>query len=253
MTYVNIPSGRRQSDRSKTSFVWKQSAEAAGLKVWNIGNSNVHNMPEVTLNLPGRDQKIEEYKNYLRNLAKAGSSIRPTRTWATASGAAHVKPPAAGTGARLRHGKNPKGHWADKVFEGPLTHGRKYSKEELWENYTYFIKQVVPVAEELGMRIGIHPDDPPVPELGGVPRCIFGNFDGYMRALEIANSPNIGVCLCCGTWMEGGKHMGKDVFEARAPSPRWASSGRFISAMSAAPSRTLWRPSWITVTRTCAS
>jgi mannonate dehydratase len=54
------------------------------------------------------------------------------------------------------------------------------------------------------MRIGIHPDDPPVPELGGVPRCIFGNFDGYIRALEIANSPNIGVCLCAGTWMEGG-------------------------------------------------
>ena len=64
------------------------------------------------------------------------------------------------------------------------------------------------------MRIGIHPDDPPVPELGGVPRCIFGNFDGYTRALEIANSPNIGVCLCAGTWMEGGKQMGKDVFEA---------------------------------------
>ena len=46
--------------------------EAPRLKVWNIGNSNVHNMPEVTLNLPGRDEKIEEYKQYLRNLAKAG-------------------------------------------------------------------------------------------------------------------------------------------------------------------------------------
>ena len=51
-------------------------------------------------------------------------------------------------------------------------------------------------------------------ELGGVPRCIFGNFDGYVRALEIANSKNVGVCLCCGTWMEGGKQMGKDVVEA---------------------------------------
>jgi mannonate dehydratase len=110
--------------------------------------------------------------------------------------------------------KEPVGRWGGKEFKGPLTHGRQYSKEELWENYTYFIKQVVPVAEELGMRIGIHPDDPPVPELGGVPRCIFGNFDGYMRALEIANSLNIGVCLCAGTWMEGGEHMGKNVFEA---------------------------------------
>jgi hypothetical protein len=69
------------------------------------------------------------------------------------------------------------------------------------------------------MRIGIHPDDPPVPELGGVPRCIFGNFDGYVRAL---GSPivNIGVCLCAGTWMEGGKRMGGRLRSA-APSPKW--------------------------------
>src|SRR3984885_2585916 len=44
----------------------------AGITVWNIGNSNVHNMPEVTLNLPGRDQKIAEYKQYLHNLAAIG-------------------------------------------------------------------------------------------------------------------------------------------------------------------------------------
>ena len=47
--------------------------------------------------------------------------------------------------------------------------------------------------------------------LGGVPRCIFSNFEGYKRALEIANSPNIGVCLCCGSWMEGSTMTGKDV------------------------------------------
>ena len=67
------------------------------------------------------------------------------------------------------------------------------------------------MAEEAGVRIGIHPDDPPVPVLAGVPRCIFSNFEGYKRALEIANSPNVGICLCCGTWLEGGKQLtGKD-------------------------------------------
>ncbi|HXJ75151.1 MAG TPA: mannonate dehydratase, partial [Candidatus Dormibacteraeota bacterium] len=212
--YVNIPTGGERA--TLENFIQlKQRVEAAGLKVWNIGNTNVHNMPEVTLNLPGRDQKIEEYKTFLRNLATAGifyttyahmgngiwSSARETTRGEASARAFDLQ-------------KNPKGNWAGKVFEGPLTHGRRYSKEELWENYTYFIKQIVPVAEQLGMRIGIHPDDPPVPELGGVPRCIFGSFDGYMRALEIANSPNIGVCLCAGTWMEGGEQMGKDVFEA---------------------------------------
>ena len=101
----------------------------------------------------------------------------------------------------------------ERRLTGPLSHGRVFSKEEIWENYTYFIKKVVPVAEEAGVRIGIHPDDPPQPMLAGVPRCIFSNFEGYKRALEIANSPNIGVCLCCGSWLEGGKMTGKDPVE----------------------------------------
>ncbi len=214
VSYVNIPTGGNRATLENFMKL-KQRVEAANLKVWNIGNSNVHNMPEVTLNLPGRDQKIEEYKTFLRNLAKAGIFYTTyahmgNGIWSSARETTRGGAPARAFDLE----KNPKGNWVGKVFEGPLTHGRKFSKEELWENYTYFIKQVVPVAEELGMRIGIHPDDPPVPELGGVPRCIFGNFDGYMRALEIANSPNIGVCLCAGTWMEGGKLMGKDVFEA---------------------------------------
>jgi mannonate dehydratase len=212
--YVNIPTGGIRA--TLQNFVHlKQRVEAAGLKVWNIGNSNVHNMEEVTLNLPGRDQKIEEYKNFLRNLAQAGLFYTTyahmgNGIWSSERETTRGEAPARAFDLE----KNPVGRWGGKEFRGPLTHGRKFSPEELWENYTYFIKQVVPVAEELGMRIGIHPDDPPVPELGGVPRCIFGNFDGYIRALEIANSPNIGVCLCAGTWMEGGKHMGKDVFEA---------------------------------------
>ena len=212
--YVNIPTGGRKA--TLENFIrLKKRVEAAGLKVWNIGNSNVHNMPEVTLNLPGRDQKIEEYKAFLRNLAEAGIFYTTYAHMGNGIWSSEKEKTRGDAPARaFNMEKQPKGYWSGKVFKGPLTHGRKYSKEELWENYTYFIKQVVPVAEELGMRIGIHPDDPPVPELGGVPRCIFGNFDGYVRALEIANSPNIGVCLCAGTWMEGGKLMGKDVFEA---------------------------------------
>src|SRR3989454_202862 len=214
VVYVNIPTGGNKA--TLENFIrLKQRVEAAQLKVWNIGNSNVHNMPEVTLNLPGRDQKIEEYKTFLRNLAKAGIFYTTYAHMGNGIWSSARETTRGGAPARAFNlAKADKGYWANKVFEEPLTHGRRYSKEEIWENYIYFIKAVVPVAEELGLRIGIHPDDPPVPELGGIPRCIFGNFDGYARALEIANSPNIGVCLCCGTWMEGGKSMGKDVFEA---------------------------------------
>jgi mannonate dehydratase len=209
--YVSIPT---TGGTYEIFASFKQRVEAAGLKVANIGNASVHNMPEVTLNLPGRDAKIEEYKQYLRNLGRAGIFYTTYAHMGNGIWSSAQEQTRGGAPARAFHEADAKGHWLDKTYEGPLSHGRKFTKEEIWDNYTYFIKQVVPVAEEAGVRIGIHPDDPPVPELGGVPRCIFGNFDGYIRALEIANSPNIGVCLCCGTWMEGGRFMGKDVFEA---------------------------------------
>ncbi len=184
----------------------------AGITVWNIGNVAVHNMPEVTLNLPGRDQKIEEYKQYLRNLGKAG--IHYT-TYAHMGNGIWSSGQTTTRGAVTREfdldSPNKKGVWIDRTWTGPFTHGRVFTPEEIWENYTYFIKQVAPVAAENSVRIGIHPDDPPVPVLGGVPRCIFGNFDGYRRAMEIADSPNVGICLCCGTWLEGGRAVtGKD-------------------------------------------
>ncbi|MBM3738013.1 MAG: TIM barrel protein [Acidobacteria bacterium] len=209
--YVNVPGAGGTYESFAAN---KAKVEAAGLKVWNMGNSNVHNMPEVTLNLPGRDAKIEEYKQYLRNLSRAGVHYTTYAHMGNGIWSSDRETTRGGASARAFRLETAKGHWAGKVFEGPLSHGRRFTKEELWENYTYFIKQVVPVAEEVGVRIGIHPDDPPVPELGGVPRHIFGTWDGYVKALEIANSPNVGVCLCCGTWMEGGKSTGKDVFEA---------------------------------------
>jgi mannonate dehydratase len=192
----------------------KRRVEAGGLKVANIGNASVHNMPEVTLNLPGRDAKIEAYKQYLRDLARAGVFYT---TYAHMGNGIWSSPPETARGgapARAFHQATARGNWMGKAFEGSLTHGRRYTPEEIWENYTYFIRQVVPVAEQTGVRIGIHPDDPPVPELGGVPRCIFSNIRGYRRALQIAASPNVGVCLCCGTWLEGGKHTGCDVVTA---------------------------------------
>ena len=185
----------------------------AGITVWNIGNTSVHNMPEVTLNLPGRDQKIEEYKQYLRNLGKAGigyTTYAHMGNGIWTSGRTLVR----GASAREFDQNSPeaRGNWDGQGVHRPARRTAASSrKEEIWENYTYFIKQVAPVAEEAGVRIGIHPDDPPVPVLAGVPRCIFGNFEGYKRAMEIANSPNVGICLCCGTWLEGGKKLtGKD-------------------------------------------
>ncbi|MBM3728539.1 MAG: TIM barrel protein [Acidobacteria bacterium] len=211
--YLNVQTGKGRGTYGNFISIRKR-IEDKGLKVWNISNNDNRNIEEVTLNLPGRDAKIEWLKQYIRDTGKAGIGYITYAHMANGIWSSERETTRGGAPARAFNLKTAKGVWNGKTYEGPLTHGRKYSKEELWENYTYFIKQIAPVAEEAGVRIGIHPDDPPVPELGGIPRHIFGTYDGYVRALEIANSPAIGVCLCCGTWMEGGKSTGKDVYEA---------------------------------------
>ena len=184
--------------------------EAAGLKMAKIGNNSVHNRPELALGLPGRDAKIEEFKENLRALAGAGIKYQLYAHMATGT---HNTGRAAVRGGALartfEEGKLPDRETASNriVFDRP------YTEKEMWDHWEYFVRRVAPVAEETGVRIGIHPDDPPGLTLGNVPRCLFSSFEGYRRALEIADSPNIGVGLCCGTWLEGGASVGKDVLE----------------------------------------
>jgi mannonate dehydratase len=186
-----------------------------GLKIYRLANDSCHNMEEVTLNLPGRDAKIAEYLAYVRLMGQAGIHYS---TYAHMGNGIWSSPQReqtrGGADARALRMNTAVGRWAGKTWQNPLSHGRRYSEEELWDNYTYFIKKVVPVAEEAGVYIGIHPDDPTGFEMGGIPRCIFGTFAGYVRALEIANSPNIGICLCVGSWIEGGERTGKHVVDA---------------------------------------
>ncbi|HEV2273926.1 MAG TPA: mannonate dehydratase [Acidobacteriaceae bacterium] len=232
--YVSVASS--PGNRTAEAFIrTKKRFADAGITVWNIGNSSVHNMSEVTLNLPGRDQKIEEYKQYLRNLGQAQiyyTTYAHMGNGIWSSGRAEIR----GASAREFDMASPNkvGVWDGKKFYEPLSHGRVFSQDEIWENYTYFIRQVAPVAEENSVRIGIHPDDPPEPILAGVPRCIFASFEGYKRAMEIANSPNVGICLCCGCWNEGGpKLMHKDPAEMIryfGPEKIWKIHFRNVSA-----------------------
>ncbi|MGQ9554086.1 MAG: mannonate dehydratase, partial [Anaerolineae bacterium] len=141
----------------------KRKFEANGLKIYRLANHSCHNMEEVTLNLPGRDAKIAEYLAYIRMLGAAGIYYATyahmgNGIWST--GTERIRGGATSRAFHLEEAKT--GRWRDKSWHAPLTHSRAYSEEELWDNYTHFIKQVVPVAEEAGVYIGIHPDDPPV-------------------------------------------------------------------------------------------
>ncbi len=189
--------------------------ENHGLKIYGFGNWDVHNQDAIVLNLEHRDAKIEEYKQHLRALGQAGI---PYTTYAhMANGIWSTAREATRGGADAR-GFNLEeadfGHWQGRHYAMPLSHGRTYSPEELWDNYHYFVSQVVPVAEDEGVLIGIHPDDPPGVDLAGVPRCLFGSHDGYARAMAMTDSPNLGICFCIGCWLEGGERMGKGVEES---------------------------------------
>jgi mannonate dehydratase len=91
---------------------------------------------------------------------------------------------------------------------------REYSPEEIWAGFAYWLKAVLPVAEEANVKLAMHPDDPPVlKSMNGIGR-IFTNAESYRRAEKLAgNSRCWGVRLCVGTWAEGGDQMGLNVFE----------------------------------------
>ena len=74
---------------------------------------------------------------------------------------------------------------------------RETSEEQLWENLTYFLERVLPVAIEHDVNLAIHPDDPPWP-IFGIPRII-KNKESYERLLSINNSKNNGICFCTGS------------------------------------------------------
>ncbi len=187
----------------------KDALAEHGLKIFRIANDKLHNMPDVTLGLKNRDEMVERYLQYITDLGAAGIRYATYAHMGNGIWRNYERRPVRG--GAIAGGldlKAPNHSEAFGHFEWPLSHGRVFSEDELWENYEYFIKQVIPAAESAGVYIGVHPDDPPVYTMAGVPRCIFGSFEGYKRALEIAGSPNIGVCLCVGCWLEGGEEMG---------------------------------------------
>jgi mannonate dehydratase len=83
------------------------------------------------------------------------------------------------------------------------------SADELWARIRYFYEQVIPVAEEAGVNVGAHPDDPPEPSYRGVQQ-ILNCVDGLKRLVDLVPSPRSGLLLCVGTLHE----MGEDTMDA---------------------------------------
>jgi len=185
----------------------REHVESYGLGLEALENTPVGFYDQAILGLPGRDEQIEHYQATIRNMGKAGIPILGYH-WMANSVWRLYKDPQSGLPGRSTFGRGGARVTAfdmDLAKDAPLTHGREYAADDLWQNYDYFIKAVIPVAEEAGVKLALHPDDPPVPSLGGVAR-IFSSFEGFRRGSEIVDSPNWGLDFCMGCWSEMGGH-----------------------------------------------
>ena len=82
------------------------------------------------------------------------------------------------------------------------------SENKLWDNYEYFIKAVIPYAEKHGIKLALHPDDPPLAKLGDVSRIMI-SYENIKKAMEIGNSKNLGVTMCQACYLM----MGEDLYD----------------------------------------
>lgn len=80
-----------------------------------------------------------------------------------------------------------------------ITSNPPISEEALWENLEYFLKRVLPVAENAGVKLSMHPDDPPITPIRGVSR-IMRTIENYQRLLELVPSPMNTITLCQGNF-----------------------------------------------------
>ena len=185
----------------------RQRLAEHGIELWNVGILDLHCDPTMVLGLSGFEEKLDQYVRYLRDLGRAGIG------YTTYAHMANIKMlPYYQTAVGDTRGIATREFDAEAARDLPRSHDRDYEEDEIWHTLERIIEAAVPVAEEAGVRIGLHPDDPPLPTLGGVAHPI-RSFEGYRRAMEIADSPNFGLCFCVGTWAEGGTTLGKDVYE----------------------------------------
>jgi mannonate dehydratase len=86
-----------------------------------------------------------------------------------------------------------------EAIEDPsLTEYGEVSRETLWKNLEYFLHAVVPEAEKHGVRLALHPDDPPVDHMRGISR-ILPSFEALKRVADLYPNPHNGFCFCQGS------------------------------------------------------
>ncbi len=189
----------------------KQRVNDFGLRLEAIENVPRNFYLEAMLGQPGRDAQIENYQRTVRNMGEAGIPLlglnwMPGGVWRTPV-------------ARGRGGVTVTAFDGDAALAGQLTAGDRsceYSEGQLLDTYLHFMERVLPVAEAAGVRIALHPDDPPLPALGQQGR-LFYKVENFRKVLNALPSPAHGLDFCIGCFSEmlySDRNSGEGVIDA---------------------------------------
>jgi mannonate dehydratase len=162
-----------------------------GLHVAGIEDSPP--MDRARLGLPGRDEEIEQICTLVRSMGKAGIPMLCYNWMAV------IPWTRTSTILRGRGGALVTGFDNAALRDMPPTWAGTVTEQQLWETFEYFITRVAPVADKAGVRLALHPDDPPLSPIRGVAR-IMTSVDAFQRAMDLIDTPANAITLCQGNF-----------------------------------------------------
>jgi mannonate dehydratase len=162
-----------------------------------VGNMMIGGFPNTIYGRAGRDNEIELFKQSIRAAGKVGMPTIEYNFYAHRAIEGYYE-------VNGRGGAGLTGFDVDRVKNlSPLPEEGVHTLNEIWNNITYFLKAVIPVAEQCGVRLALHPNDPPIALSRGSGQ-IMGTVDGWKHLISIVDSPSNGITFDCGVTRETG-------------------------------------------------
>lgn len=194
-----LPRGFVDWRQSRSDLPWdeaplatyKESVESVGLRLTVIEDNPP--MDKIRLGRPGRDEEIEQVCTMLRSMGRLGIGVW-CYNWAAMLGWIRTTRTEVGRGGALVTAYD---HRAEAQLPPPRD--GTIDEQPLWDNLRYFLERVIPVAEEAGVVLAMHPDDPPVSPIRGVAR-IMRSPAAFERLIDLVPSPANSITLCQGNF-----------------------------------------------------
>ena len=161
---------------------------------------------------PGRDEEIDQVIKSVEAAGKVGLPVVEYNWYAHRAMEGYFEEPgragSSWTGFDYQRPSESNGKMVPFKDLPALDREGAHTLDEMWANITYFLKAVVPAAEKAGVRLALHPNDPPSP-VSRKSQQIMGTLDGWKKLIGIVNSPSNGITFDCGVT----KEMGEDPVE----------------------------------------